>query len=59
MDAILFNNANASVTNNGYMSEFFNINKGVKQGCPLSTYSFIGCIEILAIMIEKNKNLKV
>ena len=56
---LLYNNANTSVTDNGYMSEFFNINKGVRQGCPLSTYSFIVCIEILSIMIEKNKNLKV
>jgi len=26
---LLYSNANASVTNNGYMSEFSNINKGV------------------------------
>ena len=55
---LLYNNANASVTNNEYMSEFFNINKGVRQGCPLSPYLFIVCIEILSIMIETNKNIK-
>jgi len=33
-----------SDVNNGYMSESVMIEKGVRQGCPLSTTLFIICI---------------
>jgi len=38
---LFYSNANSCITNNGYFSEFFNIKKGVRQGCPLSPSLFI------------------
>ena len=46
------------IINNGYLSENIPLLRGVKQGCPLSTYLFILGIEILAIKIRSNENIK-
>ena len=40
------------------MSNFFPIVRGVRQGCPLSTYIFIMCIELLSYKISTTKDIK-
>ena len=44
------------VSNGSNMSEFFNCNKGVRQGCGLSPTLFILYIDILAEMIKENND---
>ena len=44
--------------NNGHFSEFFTPTRGLFQGNPFSCYGFIIIIEILAMMIRKEKNIK-
>ena len=43
--------------NAGYMSDFLSINRGVRQGCPLSPYLFILCIEVLSATLLKDQDI--
>ena len=44
--------------NKGSWSEFFNLSRSVKQGCPLSGSLFVLIIEILALKIRQNPSIK-
>ena len=51
-------NITSCVTNNGCASDFFNLERGVRQGCPLSGILFVHGIEILALAIKKNPKIE-
>ena len=53
-----FNNAKSADLNSGHMTAFFDINKGLPKGCPLSVYLFIICVELLAAAVRENKDFK-
>ena len=44
--------------NNGYASEFFKPERGVRQGCPISGILFVLCAEILATAIRNDKSIQ-
>ena len=52
---LLHKNIEPCVTNNGYLSQPFNLSRGVRQGCPISALLFILVAEILAIQIRENR----
>jgi exonuclease III len=54
----MYCNIESTVLNNGKSSQFFRLERGVRQGCPLSAYLFIITIEILATHIRNNPNIK-
>ena len=43
---------------NGHLSESFNIERGVRQGCPLSSFLFLICIEVLSNHIDQCQDIK-
>ena len=55
---ILYTEICSCVVNNGHASEFFNLTRGVRQGCPLSPLLFIICNEIMSIWIKRDDNVK-
>ena len=55
----LFNNKiTASVLQVGVLSEFFPIERGCKQGDPISPYLFLLCAQVLYEMIQGNTMVK-
>ena len=46
-----------SIKNNGWLSESFEMKRGVRQGCPISSLLFILAAEILAHKLRLNANI--
>ena len=55
---ICYNNIESCVLNNGWSTDFFKLERGIRKGCPLSPYLFVLGVEILAEKIRKNETIK-
>ena len=55
---LCYQNIESCILNNGWASGYFTLDRGVRQGCPLSPYIFIICVELLAEKIRQNKTVK-
>lgn len=51
---VLYNSVQSSLVNGGFMTNYFEITRGVRQGCPLSPSLFILAVELLALKIRQN-----
>ena len=54
----IYTDISSSVLNNGYTTEYFNLKRGIRQGCPLSAYLFILSVEYLACSIRNDDQIK-
>ena len=50
----IYNKAESCLSNNGWTSKPFEIQRGIRQGCPLSALLFLLVVEILGDRIRKN-----
>jgi len=55
---LFYTDISSSIQNNGWSSDFFNLGRGVPQGCPLSPYLFILCTEILGAAVRQDKLIR-
>ena len=55
---LLFTSPECSVTNNGFCGEFFSITRGIRQRCPISALLLILCVEVLAIYIREQTEIR-
>ena len=55
---LFYRDIQSCVVNNGWSAGFFELSRGVRQGCPLPPYIFILCAEVLAITIRKDNLVK-
>ena len=53
-----YKNIQSCVINNGNVSDYFFLGRGVRQGDPLSPYLFVLAAEVLAIAVRQNVDIK-
>ena len=53
----IYSNANCVLGINGHFSDQIPLNRGVRQGCPLSALLYVLVIEVFAIQLRLNPNI--
>ena len=55
---VIYNNTSSCVLHNRHASDFFLLERGVRQGCPLLGLLFVIGIELLSNAIQKDPTIK-
>ena len=55
---LLLNSQQSCVINGGNTTPYFDLEKGARQGDPVSVYFFILALEVLSVFIKSNENIK-
>ena len=54
---LIYSNATTRIKMNGFLTDNLPLNRGVRQGCPLSPLLYVLIIEILALQLRKNPDI--
>ena len=54
---VIYNSVSSSVKTNGWLTSFVKLERGLRQGCPLSMPLYVLTAETMAINIRKNPNI--
>ncbi len=54
---VLTSKTKSCISNYGHLTSWFPLQRGLRQGCPLSAMLFIVCIELMAIQIRQSENV--
>ena len=55
---VLMKNTNSCINYMGWLSESIEVNSGIRQGCPFSPMAFILALELLAVRLRADQNVK-
>ena len=55
---VLLNNQQSCVINGGFATPYFNLEKGARQGDPISAYLFILALEVVFELIKNNADIR-
>ena len=55
--SVMYHNIESAVINNGTITPWFYLERGVRQGCPMSAFLFIISVELLALKIRQDPNI--
>ena len=55
---VLLNKQQSCVINGGFTTRYFNLEKGARQGDPISAYLFILALEVLFELIKNNDDIR-
>lgn len=54
---LIFNQIQTCIVNAGHTSSYFEPTRGIRQGCCVSPYLFILCVEVMATLIRQSPNI--
>ena len=55
--SILYAASESCVTNNGHLSSYFKLSRGIRQGCPISALLFLLVAEVAAVLIRQSNEI--
>ena len=58
MVGILYNDIYSCVSNNGNWSEWFQVHRSNRQGCPISSLLFTVTAEVLALSLRQDSDIQ-
>ena len=54
---VLLNNQESCVINEGFTTQYFKLERGTRQGDPISAYLFVLVLDIVFLLIQENKKI--